>query len=233
MAILEREIIKVQNSEKVHPYWVSRNFDVSSRKPFQWFFKRAIDVTLSIIGLTFLSPFLALVALFINLDSKGGTFYKQERIGLYGQKFFMYKFRTMKVDADKEYETLKNKNETNDNMFKIMDDPRITSIGGFLRKYSIDEIPQFVNILRGEMSLVGPRPPLEREVEFYQSWHYLRFSTLPGITGLWQVSGRSDITDFKKVVLYDYIYTVKWSFFEDIKIILKTIPVVIYAKGAG
>lgn len=233
MVILRQEILEVNERIKSYPYWISRNFDVASRKPVQWLLKRAIDIGGSLFGLIMLSPILLLVSLLINLDAKGGTFYKQERVGLYGKKFFMYKFRTMKANADKDFESLKKQNETSDNMFKLKDDPRITKIGKFLRKYSIDEIPQFINILKGEMSLVGPRPPLEREVALYENWHYLRFSTLPGITGLWQVSGRSDITDFKEVVLFDYLYTAKWTLLQDIKIILKTIPVVISAKGAS
>ena len=213
--------------------YLIRNFNLSLRKPLQWSLKRSFDYCSTLFGLTLISPLLALVAILIKLDSKGPVFYKQKRIGLYGKEFEMYKFRSMRQDADKEYEKLKQLNETNELMFKVFNDPRITRVGKFIRKYSIDELPQLFNVLKGEMSLVGPRPPLPREVQHYEKRHYLRFATLPGLTGLWQVSGRSKIKEFDTVLQLDFSYINRWSFLMDIGLLFKTIPVVLFAKNAA
>lgn len=195
-------------------------------KPVQWFVKRMIDVTCSTLGLLALSPLLLAVALAIRLESKGPVIYKQRRVGYKGRLFNMYKFRSMRQDADAMLEQLLTKNETNGGMFKLFNDPRVTRVGKFIRKYSIDELPQLVNVIKGDMSLVGPRPPIDRELKFYEDWHYLRFTTLPGLTGIWQVSGRSRIKEFDTVIKMDFHYIKEWNVLLDLKLILKTFPVV-------
>lgn len=231
MRLLEKQKINIENPTSYKH--LIRNFNLPLRKPWQWILKRTLDYCATLLGLVLISPLLIIVAILIRLDSKGPVFYKQKRIGLYGREFEMYKFRSMKQDADKEYEKLKQLNETNELMFKVFNDPRITRIGKFIRKYSIDELPQLFNVLKGEMSLVGPRPPLPREVQHYQKLHYLRFATIPGLTGLWQVSGRSKIKEFDTVLNMDFAYISNWSFFMDISILFRTIPVVLFAKDAG
>lgn len=213
--------------------FILKNISIKRNKPLQWFLKRLIDFSLSLCAIIILSPILFLIAVIIMLESKGPAIYKQKRIGFYNKPFYMYKFRSMKVNADKIKNDLKSQNQTNPIMFKMYDDPRITKVGKFLRKYSIDEIPQLFNVLMGEMSLVGPRPPLPDEVEKYENWHYLRFATLPGITGRWQTSGRSRIKCFDRVVRLDYKYISSWNLMSDIKILLKTLPVVVSTKGAA
>jgi exopolysaccharide biosynthesis polyprenyl glycosylphosphotransferase len=208
-------------------------YDLEKQKPVQWFLKRLLDVSASLTGLLILLPFLLLTALAIALESEGPILYKQKRIGLKGRDFEMYKFRSMRVDADQELQKLIQQNQTNDGMFKMFDDPRVTRVGKFIRKYSIDELPQLLNVLKGDMSLVGPRPPIEREVRAYKEWHFIRFSTLPGLTGLWQVSGRSDIKEFDTVVKMDFQYIREWSLLLDIKLLLKTFPTVLSGKGAA
>lgn len=231
MRLLEKQKI---NIDKPTTYkHLVRNFNLPLRKPWQWILKRTFDYGVTLFGLVLISPLLIIVAMIIKLDSKGPVFYKQKRIGLYGKDFEMYKFRSMKQDADKEFEKIKQLNETNELMFKLFNDPRITRVGKFIRKYSIDELPQLFNVLKGEMSLVGPRPPLPREVQHYQKRHYLRFATIPGLTGLWQVSGRSKIKDFDTVLDLDLAYITNWSFLMDIVLLFKTIPVVLFAKDAG
>lgn len=196
-------------------------------KPIQWFLKRTMDLACSGMGLLVLSPLLAGVALAIRLESPGPVIYKQRRVGYQGQLFNMYKFRSMHQNADAMLEQLLEKNETNGGMFKLFNDPRVTQIGRFIRKYSIDELPQLFNVIKGDMSLVGPRPPIDRELKSYESWHYLRFNTLPGLTGIWQVSGRSRIKEFDTVVKMDFRYIKEWNILLDIKLLLKTLPVVL------
>ncbi|MEI7473353.1 MAG: exopolysaccharide biosynthesis polyprenyl glycosylphosphotransferase [bacterium] len=214
-------------------FLLSRNFNLQYRKPMQWSIKKFIDYAGTGFGILLISPILILIAILIKLDSQGPVFFKQKRVGLYGQDFYMYKFRSMKINAEADLEKLKGQNQTNDKMFKLKEDPRVTRIGRLLRKHSLDELPQLFNVLKGEMSLVGPRPPLPSEVELYDKWCYLRFATVPGLTGMWQVSGRSDITNFNKVVELDYKYIEEWSILLDFKILLKTIPVVFFGKGAS
>lgn len=198
-----------------------------------WFVKRAIDCIGAIVGMLLISPLLLTVMVLIKLDSKGPIFYKQERVGYQGKKFYMYKFRSMRPNADAEVEKLRAQNEDNAVMFKMKDDPRITNIGKFIRRYSIDELPQLINVVTGDMSLVGPRPPIPRELSEYEPWHFVRFLTVPGMTGHWQVSGRSNIQDFDDVVRLDYEYINQWNLLFDIRILFKTIPVVLFAKGAS
>ena len=196
-------------------------------------FKRALDLGVSSVLLVLGSiPGLLLLAA-IKLDSRGPVFYKQQRVGKNGRRFFMYKFRTMVSNADALLEELEDKNEkgTNGQLFKMKADPRITRVGRFLRKWSLDELPQMINVYKGEMSLVGPRPPLPREVENYHSEHYCRLKGLPGITGLWQVSGRSDLS-FDEMVKLDRYYLDNWSLRLDLGIMLKTFLVVLARKGA-
>ncbi len=194
-------------------------------------FKRAIDFAVALSGLIFLSPLSALVALAIKLESRGPVLFKQLRVGKGGRPFVLYKFRSMHEGAEKEQEKLAALNEAEGPIFKIRDDPRLTRLGRLLRRTSLDELPQLYNVLRGEMSLVGPRPPLPSEVEQYHEWHKKRLEVSPGITGLWQVSGRSELT-FDEMVLLDLYYVENWSPALDISILLRTIPKVIFGDGA-
>ncbi len=201
-------------------------------KPIQKRIKRFMDFSLSLLALIVLSPVFLLIILAIKFETRGPALFKQERIGLDEKIFYMYKFRSMVIDAEKRFEEVKSLNQTNSVMFKSKEDPRITKVGKFIRKYSLDELPQLLNILTGEMSIVGPRPPLPRELEHYQKWHHVKFFGKPGLTGLWQVSGRANIKDFNKVISLDYEYLRDWNILKDIYIILKTIPVVLSADGA-
>ncbi len=167
----------------------------------------------------------------IWIEDKGPVFFSQKRVGKNGRIFKIYKFRSMYVDAEERKKELMKNNEMSGAMFKMKDDPRITKVGKFIRKTSIDELPQFLNILKGDMSLVGTRPPTIDEVNVYENWHRRRLSIKPGLTGLWQVSGRNKINDFDDVVKYDLEYIDNWSVLMDIKLILKTIFVVF--KGTG
>lgn len=208
-------------------------FNSSHMSSFSWKIKRVFDLFASIIGLVFISPLLITISLLIKLDSNGPVLFKQKRIGLNGRQFEMLKFRSMRVDAENMLDELLRHNESNFGMFKMQNDPRMTKIGRFLRKYSLDELPQLFNVLKGEMSLVGPRPPISRELQSYKPWHYIRFSTLPGLTGLWQVSGRSKIKDFDSVVNLDAKYIRNWNILLDLQILFRTIPVVLLGKNSA
>lgn len=188
--------------------------------------KRLFDIAASFAALVILSPLFIITAIAVKLDSLGPVFFAQERNGLRGKILKMYKFRSMVVNAESLLKQLEGKNEVKGPMFKIKDDPRITRVGRFIRKTSIDELPQLLNILKGDMSFVGPRPPIAREVVKYGSWHNLRLSVRPGLTGLWQVSGRNDL-GFDEMVNLDLKYIRERSFIYDLKIILKTIPVLL------
>ena len=168
----------------------------------------------------------------IKLDSPGPVFFAQKRVGRNGRIFKMYKFRSMYIDAEERKKELMAQNEMNGLMFKMEDDPRITKVGKFLRKTSLDEFPQFINILKGDMSLVGTRPPTLDEFEQYKTYHKKRLSFRPGLTGMWQVSGRSDITDFEEIVRLDVEYINNWSVSLDIKILIKTVLAVFTESGA-
>jgi len=202
-------------------------------KPIQQVIKRIIDIVLSLTTIIALLPVFVVLILLIRKDSKGPAIFKQLRVGHKGKKFYMYKFRSMVEDAEEQFGEVKTLNDTNHVMFKAKSDPRITKVGQFIRRYSLDELPQVFNVLKGEMSLVGPRPPVPHELTKYKQWHYVRFLAMPGLTGLWQVSGRATIKDFDKVVSLDFEYIKKWNLLIDIKIMLKTLPVVISGKGAG
>ena len=194
--------------------------------------KRFIDVVLSSMGLLLLSPLLLLVAVLIKSESKGAALFKQIRIGRYGEPFTMYKFRSMRNDAEAKRAELDGANESAAGViFKMKQDPRITRIGAIIRKTSIDELPQLINVLRGDMSLVGPRPPLPSEVAQYTRADRARLGATPGITCLWQVAGRSDIP-FDKQVKLDLSYIEKQSIWLDLQLLVKTIPAVIKARGA-
>ncbi|PAC34392.1 sugar transferase [Caldifermentibacillus hisashii] len=194
--------------------------------------KRIIDICGAIIGLVCLSWLFLIVAILIKLeDPKGPVIFKQIRIGKDGKEFYMYKFRSMVTDAEELLDSLLHFNEISGAMFKMKEDPRVTKIGKFIRKTSIDELPQLWNVLKGEMSLVGPRPPLPREVEQYSEYDKQRLLVTPGCTGLWQVSGRNQL-NFKQMVVLDIYYIEHRSLQLDLKIILKTLLVIINSKGA-
>jgi exopolysaccharide biosynthesis polyprenyl glycosylphosphotransferase len=193
--------------------------------------KRVSDVVLSLSALLVASPALIAIAIAIKLDSPGPVFYISERIGKKGRVFRCLKFRTMVADAEKRKQALVAHNERSGILFKMKNDPRVTRVGAKLRKYSLDEIPQFVNVLRGEMSLVGPRPPLASEVEKYELEHFRRLEVLPGLTGLWQVRARQD-PSFERYVALDLAYVENWSFWLDIKILIRTTEVVFRGTGS-
>lgn len=195
------------------------------------FAKRALDVLGALVGFTLGAPIFALIACAIKCDSKGPIFFGQERVGKHGEHFRIYKFRSMRAGAETELGQLDELNEADGPLFKMHDDPRITRVGALLRRTSLDELPQLFNVLKGEMSLVGPRPPTPEEVTAYQQWHTKRLAVPPGMTGLWQVSGRSDLS-FDEMVLLDLYYIENWSPWSDINILLRTVPKVILGEGA-
>jgi exopolysaccharide biosynthesis polyprenyl glycosylphosphotransferase len=203
---------------------------VSSSQAYHYS-KRAIDIVLAMITLILLSPIFVLVALMIKLDSPGPVFFIQTRVGKWGKLFSCLKLRSMYVDAEARKSELASFNEADGPVFKIKDDPRITRIGRIIRKWSLDEIPQLINVLRGEMSLVGPRPPLPSEVAQYEYYQLRRLDVKPGITGLQQVSGRSNL-DFTEWISLDIEYIERRSLWFDMLILLRTIPAVISTRGA-
>jgi exopolysaccharide biosynthesis polyprenyl glycosylphosphotransferase len=204
------------------PTFISHTVELD---PDQLIFKRIFDVMGSLAGIAALCVVYPVFSLLIKVSSAGPVFFRQVRVGKNGKRFIIYKFRTMYIDAEKRKEELLKKNELKGAIFKIKDDPRITNIGKVLRRLSMDELPQFINVLKGQMSLVGTRPPTPDEVSQYQKWHHRRISIKPGITGLWQTSGRNKITNFDEVVALDLEYIDNWSIWLDIKVILKTIVV--------
>jgi exopolysaccharide biosynthesis polyprenyl glycosylphosphotransferase len=193
--------------------------------------KRSFDLVVSILGLIILSPVLLAIALAVKLSSRGPIIYRSVRPGMAGRPFSCFKFRTMREHADQIQADLEPLNEQSGALFKIRHDPRLTPVGRFLRRFSFDELPQLVNVVRGEMSLVGPRPLPMRDFERLEEWHKKRYLVLPGITGLWQVSGRSEL-DFDDLVRLDFLYLERWSVFLDLIILLKTIPAVFSRRGA-
>jgi exopolysaccharide biosynthesis polyprenyl glycosylphosphotransferase len=206
-------------------------FDQVLLRPRHQVLKRAIDLVGATIGLILLSPLFVVIAIMTKLDSRGPVFYRQWRVGKDGKKFLMYKFRSMMKNAEKEIDKLIELNEASGPLFKMKNDPRMTRMGAFLRRTSLDELPQLLNVLAGQMSLVGPRPPLPVEVEDYSEWQKARLTVRQGMTGLWQVSGRSRLS-FDEMVTLDLYYIENWSLWLDIAILLRTIPIVLLAKGA-
>jgi exopolysaccharide biosynthesis polyprenyl glycosylphosphotransferase len=193
--------------------------------------KRTFDVAVSAVGLVLIAPLLAVIALAVRLDSAGPVLFRQERVGLHRRRFRLLKFRTMVVGAEAMLTDLAVHNEADGPLFKMRNDPRVTRVGHCLRRYSLDELPQLWNVLMGEMSLVGPRPPLPKEVEAFEDWQLDRFEVRPGLTGLWQVSGRSELP-FDEYVRLDLFYIENWSLAYDLFIVAKTIPMLLAARGA-
>jgi lipopolysaccharide/colanic/teichoic acid biosynthesis glycosyltransferase len=193
--------------------------------------KRTFDLVGAVLLVFFLSPAMLLAALGIKVTSRGPVFYRSPRPGIGGKSFPCLKFRTMVAGAERLQDRLEGQNEVGGALFKMREDPRVTTVGRFLRRWSLDELPQLFNVIRGEMSLVGPRPLPQRDYERLEDWHRKRYLVLPGMTGLWQVSGRSEL-DFDELVRLDFLYLERWSVFLDLTILLKTIPAVIRARGA-
>lgn len=195
--------------------------------------KRVVDVVGATVGTILLAPVLLMIAIMVKLDSPGPVFFAQDRAGLGGRRFRMLKFRTMRVGADAEKHSLSHLNHSGDSrLFKIPEDPRVTRLGALLRRWSLDELPQFWNVLRGDMSLVGPRPFFEADFASYQDHHFRRLDAKPGITGLWQVSGRSSVVDFEDVVYLDRQYIEQWTPWLDVSIMFRTLPAVVRRTGA-
>ncbi|MFY9936080.1 MAG: sugar transferase [Silvibacterium sp.] len=193
--------------------------------------KRIVDIALSLLALTAVFPVMLIIAVAIRMNSKGPIFFVSERIGKRGRVFPCFKFRTMVKDAEQLKKNLAAMNERDGILFKVSNDPRVTPVGLFLRKYSLDELPQFFNVLRGEMSIVGPRPPIASEVEKYDLEHFRRLEVLPGLTGLWQIQARQD-SSFAKYIALDTAYVENWSFWLDLKILIRTAEVIVRGTGA-
>lgn len=201
------------------------------KKPFYNFVKRIFDMFFSAVALVLLSPIFLIIAIAIKLDDGGPVIYVSERVGKFGKTFKFYKFRSMCVNADEVLESIIDKNEAGGTIFKMKEDPRITKVGKFLRKTSLDELPQLLNILKGEMSFVGPRPPLPREVENYTDFSMQRLGVVGGLTCYWQISGRS-LLDFNQMIKLDVKYIEERGFLTDMKILFLTIPCVLKGSGA-
>jgi len=223
----------------VHPTTVWRHgqplveLTAPSLKGWQLSLKRAMDVVGGSVGLVVLSPLLALVAAMVKIDSAGPVLFSQDRVGQGGRLFKIFKFRTMVDGADGHRDELLSRSVYRDaRLFKVVGDPRTTMLGRWLRRTSLDELPQLWNVLRGQMALVGPRPPLPSEVDLYEAHHYSRFDVKPGITGPWQVAGRNQITDFERIVALETTYIRNWSLWTDLRILLQTAWVVFRMKGA-
>ncbi len=208
-------------------------FTTTPAAPFPLFLKDAGDRLAALLALAALSPLLLGIALAVKLSSRGPVLYRQVRCGLNGRRFTLFKFRTMVADADRRLGEVAHLNEIEGPAFKSRHDPRITWVGRLLRRFSLDELPQLVNVLVGHMSLVGPRPPIPEEVERYEHWQRRRLSMRPGLTGLWQVSGRAALGDFDDWIALDLAYIDQWSLWLDLKILLKTVPAVLSARGAA
>ena len=208
----------------------------SSRReisPIQNIAKRAMDIAGGLVGSIFTVLLTIILGLIIKIDSPGPIFFRQERVGRNGRRFKMFKYRSMYIDAEERKAELMKQNKMSGLMFKMDNDPRITKVGKFIRKTSLDEFPQFFNVLMGDMSLVGTRPPTVGEFQQYESHHKKRLSMKPGLTGLWQVSGRSDITDFEEVVELDSKYIDSWDIGMDVKILVKTVGVLFGDRHAS
>lgn len=207
-------------------------FTASPAESWALLLKSALDRVAAVALLLFLWPLFVLIALLIKIDSPGPVFFRQERVGLYKRRFRIYKFRTMVKNAEELLPQLAERNELSGPVFKIRNDPRCTKVGRILRKASLDELPQLINVAKGEMSFIGPRPPLPSEIVLYKPWQYRRLSMKPGISGLWQVSGRNEV-DFERWMELDLEYIDNWSLGLDFKILLKTFPAVLLGRGAS
>src|SRR5688572_11742968 len=239
----EREInaLLVQRYTALQTPWGRWKLTANSRfKKLSWrwvifsaeFIKRFVDIIVSAIALVTLAPLFVLIAVLIKLEDNGPIFFVQLRVGKWGRQFRMYKFRSMCVDAEQRFKAVQQQNRHASGVtFKLKDDPRITRIGRWLRKFSIDEFPQFFNVLRGDMSLVGPRPPLPQEVARYSPADRRRLEAMPGLTCFWQIGGRAEI-DFPEQVQLDVRYIESQSFWLDLKILVKTVPAVLIGRGA-
>jgi len=204
-----------------------------SLKGQQLAIKRVFDIVGALLGIALAAPLMAAIAAAIKLDSPGSVFFGQARVGLGGREFRMLKFRTMRNGADGEKHEFAHLNHSGDSrLFKIRNDPRVTRLGGWLRRWSMDELPQLFNVLRGDMSLIGPRPFFEADLQSYEDRHFRRLGAKPGITGLWQVRGGSSVVDFEEVVRLDREYIEQWSLWMDLQILLLTLPAVLRRKGA-
>ena len=224
--------MEIEENLNVAAFTGLENSVAAQSKPFYLLCKRMTDFILALVGLILLLPVFLIVAFLIKWDDpKGTVFFSQERVGKDGELFRMYKFRSMYVDAEERLANLLEYNEVSGAMFKMKEDPRVTKIGACIRKCSIDELPQLFNVLRGDMSLVGPRPALIREVDAYTNYDKQRLLVTPGISGLWQVSGRSRLT-FAQMVALDLEYVTTRSYWMDIKILFKTVKVVCKGDGA-
>ena len=208
-------------------------FTTTPANPFPLFVKQLADRCVSALGLIVLSPVLAAIGIAVFLTSKGPMLFSQERCGLNGRRFRLFKFRTMVHDAEARQNEVAHLNEVEGHAFKVHHDPRVTRLGRLLRRFSLDELPQLVNVLRGDMSLVGPRPPIPDEVANYERWQRRRLSMKPGMTGLWQVSGRADLEDFDHWIRLDLAYIDQWSLWLDVKILARTFPAVLSGRGAA
>ena len=201
--------------------------------PSQTVLKRCVDIIGAVIGLIISAPVIAVLAVLVKLDSPGPVLFKQVRLGLLGEGFLMYKLRTMRDGADAEKAGLSHLNVSDDlRLFKIHEDPRLTRFGRGIRRWSLDELPQLYNVLRGDMSLVGPRPNCEEDFPRYEPHHFRRLAVKPGISGLWQVRGRNEILVFEEVIRLDNEYIDNWSLALDMHILLRTVPTVIKRRGA-
>ncbi len=223
----------------VHPTTVWRRgrplveLTAPSLKGWQLAVKRVADLIGAVVGLIVLSPVFAVIAVLVKLESPGPVFFTQQRVGRGGKRFRIIKFRTMVDGAEGQRDELLSQSVYSDpRLFKMPHDPRTTKLGRWLRRTSLDELPQLVNVLRGNMSLVGPRPPLPSEVDLYEAHHYARFDAKPGMTGPWQVAGRNDVTDFEQVIALETAYVRAWSVWLDVKLILQTVPAVFRRRGA-
>jgi exopolysaccharide biosynthesis polyprenyl glycosylphosphotransferase len=213
------------------PAFLHPDFTVNEQGLYNRWGKRVIDVVAAVIGLVILLPLYPVIALAIKLSSHGPVLYRSTRLGKNGRSFVFYKFRSMVVDAHASQRLLRHLNEADGPVFKLSNDPRVTEVGRFLRRTSIDELPQLFNVLKGEMTLVGPRPPIPEEVEKYEPWQRRRLDVTPGITCLWQISGRSKL-GFDEWMRLDLLYIQNRSFGLDMKILLRTIPAVLSRDGA-
>ncbi|MBI5094598.1 MAG: sugar transferase [Candidatus Hydrogenedentes bacterium] len=207
------------------------SLEATAVHPWQAVVKRALDIVLSAVALVVLAPVMIVIAVLIKLASPGPVFFRQVRNGLRGREFKMLKFRSMVHDADAQLEALREQNQMSGAAFKMANDPRVTPLGKYLRKFSLDELPQFINVLRGDMSLVGPRPLIAAEKDKYEEWQRRRMSVRPGLTCLWQINGRSTV-DFEHWMKLDLQYIDNWSILTDLKILAKTVPALLHGRGA-